>query len=52
MVLDKVAVLAFVVLSTTIVGVAPCILKIKLVAVAAVPMFKVPPDIFGIEDTW
>ena len=48
----SVAVLAFVVLSTTTFGVAPCILKLKLVTVAAVPTFKVPPVIFGTEDTW
>ena len=49
---SNVAILALVVLSTTTLGVFPLILKIKLVAVAAVPTFKVPPDIFGTEDTW
>ena len=49
---DSVAVLALAVLSTTTLGVLPWILKLKLVAVAAVPTFSVPPDMLGIEDTW
>ena len=46
----QVAVLLFVVLLMTIAGVAPEILKLKLVAVAAVPTFKVPPVIFTVDD--
>ena len=43
----KVADLLLVVLSITRFGVAPCKIKLKLVAVAAVPTFNVPPVIVG-----
>ena len=47
---NKVAVLLFVLLSTTIAGAAPERRKLKFVAVAAVPTFNVPPVIFMVAD--